>query len=111
MARSLLAPAEFADYLAAHPDVPVLNVHTPYEGHIEGTDAFVNFETVGAWDGLPEARDAPLVLYCRSGNMSAQAATDLAALGYTDIIDLEGGMNAWVAAGFELIDDPAAASN
>lgn len=34
--------------------------------------------------------------------MSAEATPDLHALGYTNIIDLEGGMEAWRAAGFEL---------
>jgi rhodanese-related sulfurtransferase len=98
-----------AFYLDQNPDTPVVNVHVPYEGHIEGTDAFVDFETIATWKDLPDDVDAPIVLYCRSGNMSGQAAADLTALGYTRIIDLEGGMNAWTAAGFELLDDPPAA--
>jgi rhodanese-related sulfurtransferase len=106
---SLLAPVEFAEYLHQNPDIPVVNVHVPYEGHIEGTDAFVNFETIATWKDLPDDLDAPIVLYCRSGNMSSQAAADLAALGYTSIVDLEGGMNAWAAVDFELLDDPRAA--
>lgn len=107
-ASALLAPAEFADYLDQNPDAPVVNVHVPYEGHIEDTDAFVDFETIATWTDLPDDLDAPLVLYCMSGNMSAQATADLAGLGYTNIVDLEGGMQAWSAAGFELLDDPAA---
>ena len=102
----LLPPADFAEYLDQHPDAPIVNVHVPYEKHIANTDAFVSFEKIANWEGLPDDLDAPIVLYCRSGNMSAQAAADLASLGYTDIVDLEGGMNAWVAAGFELLDDP-----
>jgi len=105
---TLLAPREFAGYLDQNPDTPVVNVHVPYEGHIDGTDAFVDFETIAAWEDLPDDLDAPIVLYCRSGNMSDQAAADLTALGYTHIVDLKGGMNAWTAAGFELLDDPAA---
>lgn len=103
---TLLSPSAFAEYLDQHPDAPVVNVHVPYENHIENTDAFVNFEKIAAWKDLPDDLDAPIVLYCRSGDMSGQAAADLAALGYTDIVDLEGGMNAWTAAGFELLDDP-----
>jgi len=107
---SLLAPPPgFAEYLEQHPDTPVVNVHVPYEGHIEGTDAFVDFETIATWAGLPDDLEAPIVLYCRSGNMSGQAAADLSALGYTNIVDLKGGMNAWIAEGFELLDDPEAA--
>ncbi len=99
----LLEPAEFARFMEDNPDVPVVNVHIPYEGHIEGTDSFVAFDEIADWDGLAEDRSDPIALYCRSGNMSAQAAETLAAMGYTNVVDLEGGMNAWTATGFELI--------
>ena len=62
-------------------------------------------------DQLPTDKGATLAIYCRSGNMSADAAVDLAAMGYTDVVDLEGGMVAWEAAGLELIDDPANADS
>ncbi|MDY7100616.1 MAG: rhodanese-like domain-containing protein [Actinomycetota bacterium] len=101
----LLDADAFAGYVEEHPDAPVVNVHIPYEGHIEGTDAFVPFEEIGDWDGLPEDRTAPIALYCRSGNMSATAADTLAAAGYTNIVDLDGGMNAWTASGRQLLDE------
>ena len=98
----LLEPAEFSKYMEDNPDAPVVNVHIPYEGHIEGTDSFVAFDDIADWDGLPEDLSAPLVLYCRSGNMSAQATDTLETLGYTNVVDLDGGMNAWTDAGLEL---------
>lgn len=102
----LLDPAAFASYIAEDPEVPLVNVHIPYEGHIEGTDAFVPFEEIGSWADLPEDRSAPIVVYCRSGRMSAIAADTLTEMGYTDIVDLDGGMNAWTETGFELLTDP-----
>jgi phage shock protein E len=102
----LLGAEAFASYLEDNPEVPVVNVHIPYEGHIEGTDAFVPFEEIGLWADLPEDRSAPIVLYCRSGRMSATAAETLSEMGYTDIVDLDGGMNAWTDAGLELLTDP-----
>lgn len=102
----LLDPDAFASYLEENPEVPVVNVHIPYEGHIEGTDAFVPFEEIGTWADLPEDRSAPIVLYCRSGRMSASATETLTEMGYTDIVDLDGGMNAWTDAGLELLTDP-----
>ena len=103
----VLPPDDFAAFIDAHPDAPLVNVHIPYEGHIDGTDDFVAFDEIGDWDGLPEDKDAPFVLYCRSGNMSATASDTLASMGYTDIIDLEGGMNAWTASGRDLVlEDP-----
>lgn len=101
----LLGPTEFARYMEDNPDVPVINVHIPYEGHIEGTDSFVAFDEIADWDGLPEDRLAPLALYCRSGNMSAQAIDTLEAMGFTNLVDLDGGMNAWSEAGFDLLTE------
>lgn len=107
----LVAPAEFAAFVADHPDAPVVNVHVPYEGHIDGTDAFVPFDSILDSTELPDDRDAPVVLYCRSGAMSAEAAADLADAGYTNVVDLDGGMIAWEAAGNDLVVDQAASDD
>jgi phage shock protein E len=97
----LLGPAEFAA-LIAEDEVTVLNVHVPYEGEIVGTDAFVPFDSIRSWAELPEDRAAPIAVYCRSGNMSATAADTLVDIGYINVVDLAGGMNAWVAQGWPL---------
>ncbi len=106
----LVGPAEFQQLMAENPDVPVVNVHIPYEQHIAGTDAFVAFTEIAAWPDLPDDLDAPIALYCRSGNMSGEAGRTLAALGYTNITDLEGGMKAWSTAGLPLLDEDPATS-
>lgn len=97
----LLTPAEFAATIADD-GVTVVNVHVPYEGHIAGTDVFVPFDTIGSWSDLPDDRTTPIAVYCRSGTMSATAAESLLELGYTNVVDLAGGMNAWIAVGQQL---------
>ncbi len=98
----LLEVDDFEEFIDAEPSAMLVNVHIPYEGHIAGTDAFVPFDEVVAWEDLPSDFDAPIALYCRSGNMSAQATDALVDLGYTNIVDLEGGMNAWTTTGNQL---------
>ncbi len=103
----LLGVEAFEAFVADNPDADLINVHIPYEGNIAGTDQYVVFDQILDWEGLPEDRGAPVVLYCRSGNMSGQAARELANAGYTNIVDLDGGMNAWAATGRDLERDPA----
>lgn len=88
------------------PEAVVVNVHVPYEGEIPGTDVFVPFDEIASSDELPEDRERPLLLYCRTGSMSASAAADLVDAGYGDVTHLEGGMAAWRADGQTVEVDP-----
>ena len=102
-AAAPLPPAEFADVLAED-DVLVVNVHVPDEGSIAGTAAAIPYDQVRARSAeLPADRGARMAVYCKTGRMSAEAVATLRDLGYTDVAELRGGMEAWVADGRELL--------
>ena len=105
MSSELLSPTEFARAQTA--GAFVVNVHTPYAGEIAGTDAFVPFDGIAGDPRLPRDRDARIVLYCRSGRMSAIAARALLDAGYMRVSELGGGMDAWTASGRDLTERAA----
>ncbi|MGD2046142.1 MAG: rhodanese-like domain-containing protein [Gemmatimonadota bacterium] len=95
--------SELQQMLAADDEPLLVNTHIPFAGDIAGTDVSIPFnEITDHLDELPDDKDAPVVLYCRSGPMSVRAATALAGLGFTHIYSLEGGFNAWNAAGLPM---------
>ena len=78
-------------------DYIILDVRTSEEyseKHIPGAINIPN-ETIGSED-IPELpdKDQLILVYCRSGNRSKQAAAKLVKLGYTNIVEF-GGINDW----------------
>lgn len=76
----------------------ILDVRTADEfasGHIPGAK-LLPYDEIDANRAamLIPAKDAPVVLYCRSGRRSAIAADSLRRLGYTTVYDL-GGVGNW----------------
>lgn len=99
----MVQPSELSHMLKEQ-ELIVVNVHIPYEGEIAGTDLFIPYDQIDQHlDQLPADRTARIVLYCQSGRMSAIAAETLTSLGYTNLWDLDGGMVAWKAAGYEVL--------
>lgn len=77
-------------------EITLLDVRESFEyegGHIEGA---VN-APLSSFDAnqLSYPKDEPIYVICRSGNRSAQAASQLQDAGYMEIYDVSGGMMAW----------------
>ena len=75
----------------------LVDVRTPFEyeeGHIEGA-ININSETleITVEEKLPD-KEVPIIVYCRSGNRSKEAADKLVDLGYKQVYDL-GAMSNW----------------
>lgn len=98
-----VAPQEL-HALLANKTFPLINVHTPYEGEIEGTDAVIPYNEIDKMvDKLPSDKNAMVVLYCRSGRMTQEATEALVTLGYTNVWNLDRGMVGWKEAGFPIV--------
>ncbi|OGM25088.1 hypothetical protein A2962_02175 [Candidatus Woesebacteria bacterium RIFCSPLOWO2_01_FULL_39_61] len=83
----------------------LINVHTPYEGEIEKTDLFIDYDLMVAnSDKLPKDKETPIILYCKTGRMSAEALATLKSTGYKNIRHLEGGMDEWTIQNYALLD-------
>ncbi len=75
----------------------IIDARTPEEyakGHIENSINIPN-EIIGdrEIEKLPD-KNQLIMIYCRSGNRSKQAANKLVKLGYTNIVEF-GGINTW----------------
>lgn len=87
----------------------VVDVRTPAEfaeGHLDGA---INID-VSAPDFATEIADLPVaggyVVYCRSGNRSAQAVAHMEQLGFTDVVDAGGLDQAAASTGLDITTTP-----
>ncbi|MEA2001256.1 MAG: rhodanese-like domain-containing protein [Actinomycetota bacterium] len=97
-----LPVGEIEEIVASPPaDLILLDIRTPEEfaaGHLAGAinvDYYANdFE-----DRLAELNlEVPYVMYCNSGNRSSNALPVMDSLGFQEVYELDGGIQAWFSA-------------
>lgn len=91
--------------VVSDPEVVVLDVRTPEEyaqGHLPGA-LNIDMTSPTFTDAIAELpKDTTYVVYCRSGNRSADAAAQMVDAGFTDLYDVDAGLATLAAAGVPL---------
>ena len=106
MRAQLVNPTKFSE-LVKKGDGFLVDVHTPEQTHIPGTNAFIPFDDIASYkEQLPQDKSTPILVYCRSGSMSKSASQEIADLGYTNVYDLDGGINAYREHNNEVVITP-----
>lgn len=73
------------------------------EGHISGAVHWYLGDLLNLTRDLP--RDTPLAVHCQGGTRSAIAASLLQAQGFTNVANMTGGYEAWLAAGLPVASE------
>jgi len=103
----VLSPERFQQLLGDHPAARLFDVRTLDEwrsGHI-ATAANEFAGDLAAGGGIEAEKDELVLLACASGYRSRVAASLLQARGLSRIVQLDGGMDAWDAAGLPVERD------
>lgn len=111
-ARAAIKEISPAQAMAALADSVVIDVREPAEfatGHIAHAvnipRGVLEFEVAAhpafgnVTDPALADRDAPILLYCRTGGRGALAARALQAMGFTQVRSIAGGITGWIDAG------------
>ncbi|MEU8251563.1 rhodanese-like domain-containing protein [Nonomuraea sp. NPDC048916] len=88
--------------VATNPDVLVVDVRTPAEfgtAHIPGALNLPLDQVDAHLRRIVTDAGGTMVLICQAGGRAAKAREALEGAGLTDVAVLDGGMNAWIAAG------------
>ena len=84
--------------LDANEKVNLVDVREPHEHaefNIGGTLLPLGKVQTMQIDDIEDLRNEEIIVYCRSGMRSAQATMILQQLGFTNVLNLEGGMVGW----------------
>ncbi|PIN89934.1 hypothetical protein COU60_02470 [Candidatus Pacearchaeota archaeon CG10_big_fil_rev_8_21_14_0_10_34_76] len=85
-------PEEFVK-LMKEPGVFVIRAPIDYPKVLEGTDLVMESDNLDDYaDKLPSDKNTKMLVYCRRGNASRYVCSLLLEKGYTNVVNLEGGL-------------------
>ena len=94
--------------IAALPDLQIIDVRTGGEyrkGHLEGAVNINYYSPLFRRDIAKFDRDRPYLVHCKTGARSSRAVRIMGELGFTMIYHMDGGTDAWRAAGLPFVTD------
>ena len=101
-----ISPQELDKILAIR-NAFLVDVHTPLQKHLEGTDLIIPYNKIKEnLDKFPRNKNAEIIVYCKSGRMSIEASNVLLQAGYTRVYNLTGGLNAYYESHYGVYLDP-----
>lgn len=114
MSANTITPKQLADLVSAGTTIDLIDVRTPAEFR----EIHVDFARNVPLDQLEAARIVegrgnaaqPLYLICHTGSRSQQGCAKLIAAGCTNVVNVEGGTQAWNRAGLPVVRGKKAVS-
>jgi molybdopterin/thiamine biosynthesis adenylyltransferase/rhodanese-related sulfurtransferase len=104
-----VTPAE-VDALRRRGGIALIDVRETSEwdqGHLPGATLVAKSHLEQDIEAAVPSRETPVVLYCAGGFRSLFAGQTLVAMGYTNVVSMNGGFGAWKSQGLEWIQPSA----
>lgn len=93
-----ISVAKLKERMAGNEPLNLLDVREPderLEFNIGGVFIPLGQVMTMQTDEIENLKNEEIICYCRSGKRSMQAAMMLETFGFTNVVNLDGGMNAW----------------
>jgi sulfur-carrier protein adenylyltransferase/sulfurtransferase len=91
-----MSPGEVQAQLESGEQLVLLDIREPYELHLSRLDHTLHIpmsEMAARWEEIP--RDQTVVVFCHAGIRSVNLIRQLQAAGFTNLINMAGGIDAW----------------
>ena len=107
-----ISVGELHDIMESGSDIYLLDVRTNREfrsSRLSFADRLIPYDSLKQLaDRLPSDKEAGIYCFCRTGRRSEIAARTLSEMGYTNVLNVTGGIHAWQSAGYKTIRGPLA---